>query len=88
MENSSQNDKNELSRRGFLPLLGGGLLLPLLGFGKTTTEVHDDSKEEYHTLLKKDGTTVRVKKSVLVKSKIVEKNISNKSLFEWLKKTK
>jgi hypothetical protein len=85
MENSSQKDKNGLSRRGFLPLLGSGLLLPLLGFGKPTTEVHDED-EEYHTLLRKDGTAVRVKKTVVEKSKVVKKNISNKSLLEWLKK--
>ena len=87
MENSSQNDKNGLSRRGFLPLLGSGLLLPLLGFGKPTSVLHDEN-EEYHTLLRKDGTTVRVKKTVVENSKVVKKNISNKSLLEWLKKDK
>jgi hypothetical protein len=87
MEDSSQNEKKRLSRRGFLPLLGSGLLLPLLGFGKPTCEI-DEENEEYHTLLKKDGTTVRVKKSIVENSKVVKKNISNKSLLEWLKKDK
>ncbi len=84
MRDSNQNEKNQISRRGFLPLLGGGLLLPVLGFGKATHKVSDET-EEYETLLKSDGTTVRVKKSVLANSKIIEKNISNKSLLGWLK---
>lgn len=87
MENSSKKDQDGLSRRGFLPLLGSGLLLPLLGFGKpAATKIHTDDNEEYHTLLRKDGTTVRVKKSVIANSKVVKTNISNKSLLQWLKK--
>ncbi|HLF51326.1 hypothetical protein [Flavobacterium sp.] len=86
MKNSDKNDKIQISRRGFLPLLGGGLILPLLGFGKPTPEILDEAAE-YQTLLKPDGTTVRVKKSVLAKSKVIEKNISNKSLLGWLKKS-
>lgn len=87
MENSSQNKKNGLTRRGFLPLLGSGLLLPILGFGKPASQVHDEN-EEYQTLLRNDGTTVRVRKSVIENSKVVKKNISNKSLLQWLKKDK
>ena len=81
------NNKSQITRRGFLPLLGGGLILPLFGFGKPNTEILGE-KEEYQTLLKPDGTTVHVKKSVVEKSKIVEKNISNESLLVWLKKSK
>lgn len=84
MKDSNQNKKNKISRRGFFPLLGGGLILPLLGFGKPSQEVSDET-EEYQTLLKPDGTAVRVKKSVLANSKVIEKNISNKSLLGWLK---
>ena len=68
-----------------MPLLGGGLLLPLLGFGKVAPEVYDETNEEYQTLLKPDGTIVKVKKSVLANAKVTEKNISNKSLLGWLK---
>ena len=82
-----KNNKSQITRRGFLPLLGGGIILPLLGFGKPNTEILGE-KEEYQTLLKPDGTTVHVKKSVVEKSKIVEKNISNESLLGWLKKSK
>ena len=84
MKDSNQNKKNQISRRGFLPILGGGLMLPLLGFGKSKKE-EKDGADEYETLLKSDGTAVRVKKSVLANSKIIEKNISNKSLLGWLK---
>ena len=82
-----KNNKSQITRRGFLPLLGGGLILPLFGFGKPNTE-NLGEKEEYQTLLKPDGTTVRVRKSIVEQSKIVEKNISNESLLGWLKKSK
>ena len=83
MENSDKNEKKQISRRGFLPLLGGGILFPLIGFGKTPSV--DLGDEEYQIMLKPDGTTVKVKKSILDKSEVVEKNISNKSLLGWLK---
>lgn len=79
--------KYEISRRGFLPLLGGGLLLPLFGFGKDSPEVLDEA-DDYQTMLKPDGTTVRVKKSVLDKAQIIEKSISNQSFLGWLNKDK
>ncbi|MDC1379671.1 hypothetical protein N8273_03435 [Algibacter sp.] len=75
----------KISRRGMLPLLGGGLLIPFLGFSNSdTNSIPED--EEYTTLLKADGTAVKVKTSTLNKSKIVKKNISNKSFLNWLGK--
>ncbi len=78
----------KISRRGMLPLLGSGLLIPFLGFGKTdapeTPAVAED--EEYQTLLKPDGTTVKVKVSTLKNSKVIKKNISNSSFLDWLNK--
>lgn len=74
-----------ISRRIFLPIIGSSFMIPFLGYGNSeienTTEIVD---EEYETLLKPDGTTVKVKKSTLSKSKILEKNISNKSFLKWL----
>lgn len=84
MEESDKNKTSQISRRGFLPILGGGLMLPLLGFGKTAPQPVAET-EEYQTLLKADGTAVRVKKSVVANAKVFEKNISNQSLFGWLK---
>jgi hypothetical protein len=77
----------QITRRGILPILGSTLLLPILGFGKTSTIdeiIAPDENEEYQTLLKPDGTTVRVKVSTVQKSKIIEKNISNESFLNWL----
>jgi hypothetical protein len=77
----------QISRRGILPLLGSTLLLPILGFGKTSTidEITvPDENEEYQTLLKPDGTAVRVKVSTVKNSKIIQKNISNESFLNWL----
>jgi len=77
--------RRQVSRRGILPILGSAFLLPFLGFGRSsTTKITDPSKEEYQTLLKPDGTTVKVKVSTLKKSKILKKNISNSSFLNWL----
>ena len=79
--------KNQISRRGILPILGSALLFPFLGFGKPIAEeIVNTEDEEYQTLLKPDGTTVKVKVSTLKKSKIIKKNISNKSFLSWLGK--
>jgi len=70
-----------------LPILGGSLLLPFLGFGDTVVEeVSNPEDEEYQTLLKPDGTTVKVKVKTIKKSKVVKKNVSNKSFLNWLGK--
>jgi hypothetical protein len=81
--NSNTNDKKQISRRGFLPLLGSGFILPLLSFGKTPIATSTD--DEFQILLKPDGSVVKVRKSIVEKAKVVEKNISNKSLLGWLK---
>ena len=87
MKNKSSKGK-KISRRSVLPILGGSLFLPFLGFSSTNTiETPTTTKdEEYQTLLKPDGTIVKVKTSTLEKSKIVKKNISNKSLLNWISK--
>ena len=87
MKNKSRKGA-KISRRGMLPLLGGGLLIPFLGFSNSedNTNIIPEDDEEYTTLLKADGTAVKVKTSTLNKSKIVKKNISNKSFLNWLGK--
>lgn len=88
MKDQSKNGK-QISRRGMLPLLGSGLLIPFLGFGKTDLVEESpqvDDNEEYQTLLKPDGTTVKVKASTLKNSKVIKKNISNNSFLNWLDK--
>ena len=86
MKNKSIEER-KISRRSILPILGGSLLLPLLGFGNSVTEeISNPEDEEYQTLLKPDGTTVKVKVSTIKKSKVVKKNISNTSFLNWLGK--
>lgn len=78
-----------ISRRGLLPLLAGGLLFPFLGMGNTEADDPDktvESAEEYQTLLRSDGTVVKVKKKAVQDSKVIEKALSNKSLRNWLDK--
>jgi hypothetical protein len=76
----------QISRRVILPLLGSTLLLPILGFGKSSVNeiTIPDEDEEYQTLLKPDGTAVRVKVSTVKNSKIIQKNVSNESFLNWL----
>jgi len=83
----SNNKKNQISRRKILPILGGGLLIPLFGFGGTNKNIQpeNDTEEEYKILLRPDGTTVKVKASTLKNLKVKKKNISNNSLSKWLK---
>ena len=86
MDNKSRKGK-QISRRGILPILGSSLLIPFLGFSKPIDdEIINSEGEEYQTLLKPDGTSVKVKVSVLKKSKVIKKNISNKSFLNWLNK--
>lgn len=75
----------QISRRGVLPLIGSTLLIPFLGFSKSNNDSPIDN-EEYQTLLKPDGTTVKVKTSTINESKIIKKNSSNKSFLNWLDK--
>ena len=76
-----------IKRRKFLPILGTGLLLPFLPT-RLKAGVPKEPEEEYKTLLKADGTAVRVKQSGLKQSKVVRKNINNTELLSWLKKEK
>jgi len=76
-----------IERRNFLPFLGTGLLLSLLPTSMRASDKSEE-KEEYQTLLKPDGTTVRVKTSKIKKSKKVRKNLSNSELLRWLDNNK
>ena len=78
----------QISRRGMLPILGSSLLIPFLGLGNSKPDdgILPEEKEEYQTLLKPDGTAVKVKVSAIKKSKIVEKNLNNRSFLNWLGK--
>lgn len=85
MKNKTGKGK-QISRRGMLPILGGGLLIPFLGLAKSKKDEILDENVEYQTLLKSDGTVVKVKTSSLKKSKIIKKNINNRSFLSWLGK--
>ena len=84
MKHSSKKGKT-LSRRSILPILGSSLLVPIFGFGNSNDEpLTSPNEEEYQTLLKPDGTAVKVKVTTLNKAKVLKKNISNKSFLNWL----
>ena len=77
----------KISRRGVLPLLGGTLFLPFLRLGnESVSDAESVEDEELHTLLKPDGSIVKVKASAVKKSKIVKNKLSNKSFLNWLEK--
>lgn len=89
MKDQPSEKEQKISRRGMLPLLGSGLLIPFLGFGKTAEDATDSATaedEEYKFLLKPDGTTVKVKASAIKNSKVIKKNVSNTSFLSWLNK--
>ncbi len=77
---------NAITRRGLFPLLGSSLLLPFLGYSRVSTIKETAEEEEYETLLKPDGTIVKVKASTLKNSKVVKKNIPNSTFLQWLGK--
>jgi len=88
MKNQKPKKETTISRRGILPILGSTLLIPFLGFSNSikNCSINADEEEEYKTLLKSDGSTVKVKSTVLKDSKIVKKNVSNRNLLKWLRK--
>ena len=87
MQNKSSKE-NKISRRDVIPIIGSSLLIPFLGFANTKNNDVDlpEDNEEYQTLLKPNGTTVKIKNSTLKKSTIIKKNISTKSFLNWLDK--
>lgn len=77
--------KEKLSRRNFLPILGSAFLMPLVASSKESKmDLGDD--EAFEILLKPDGTTVKVRKTVLQKAEPVKKNVTNPALLSWLTK--
>jgi len=81
-----EKKKNEISRRNIIPILGSSFLIPWFGFGNSTQKKTTDSgNDEYKILLRKDGSTVKVKVSTLNSLKPVKKSISNNALYNWLK---
>ena len=85
MKKSSKNNSG-LSRRKVLPLIGGGMFLPFLGFGKKRVKPFEEEDTSYQTMLTKDGRLVKVKTNVVKNSKEVEKKVSNRTLLKWLNK--
>jgi len=82
----NSNNKKSISRRRMLPILGSFMVIPFLGFGNSKKKNLSSTfnNEEYQTLLKPDGTAVKVKISAIKNSKVIKKNVSNKSFLEWL----
>ncbi|MDZ4148104.1 MAG: hypothetical protein CVT98_02690 [Bacteroidetes bacterium HGW-Bacteroidetes-15] len=77
--------KEKLTRRNFLPILGSAFLIPLVASSKENkSELGDD--EAFEILLKPDGTTVKVRKTILQNSEPVKKNVTNPALLSWLTK--
>ena len=77
--------KDKFTRRGFLPIIGGSILIPFLGSAKND-ELKSINEDDYQILLKPDGTSVKVKKSTVKESTVKKKSISNKSFLKWIGK--
>lgn len=79
-----KNKKKIFNRRNFLPLLGAGVLMPAIGFGNTPiTETQAD--DEFETLIKADGTPVKVSKRIVQQAPVKKEKLSNIDLLKWLK---
>jgi len=76
---------SKVTRRRFLPFLSG-LFFPFIGRATTKTNPENSEPESYQTLLTKDGKIVKVKSKTINDSKVIDKEISNRSLLKWLKK--
>ena len=85
MKNKEERGK-QITRRGLLPLLIGGFLLPYLGQGQGNIKEAREDDDVYETFLKADGTVVRVKRKAARGARVIKKNVSNRSLLGWLKK--
>lgn len=77
--------KEKLSRRNFLPILGSAFLMPLVASSKED-KINLEDDEAFEILLKPDGTTVKVRKTVLQNAEPVKKNVTNPALLSWLTK--
>jgi hypothetical protein len=78
--------KAGVSRRKFLPMLSS-LFLPFAVLGKAKSDIGEQPDQSYQTMLTKDGKVVKVRSKTINDSKIVDKQLSNRSLLSWLKKT-
>ncbi len=76
--------KKQITRRKIIPILGTGILVTLIPVSLRASKRVEDAG--YRTLLKPDGTAVRVKSQGLKKSKVIRRNITNRDLKAWLKK--
>ncbi|MBU2526426.1 MAG: hypothetical protein KKC03_07485 [Bacteroidetes bacterium] len=76
----------KFTRRKFFPLLGSSFLIPFVASAMDTSSDSKTEDEAYEVLLKPDGSTVKVKKSVLSKAEKVNQKLSNSALLGWLKK--
>ena len=85
MKRNSNKEEN-ISRRSFFPLIGSSILIPFLGFSNNDSNKTNLDEEEFETLLKPDGTVVKVNTKAVNKSKVINKKVSNKSLLKWLNK--
>lgn len=75
-----QSDQPKMSRRGLFTMLAGLTLAPFSG---AAAEKQD---EEFITVIKADGSTVKISKNVADKAKVVDARVSNRSMLNWIKK--
>jgi hypothetical protein len=77
--------KKVKNRRRFLPFFSSILFLPFIGKAKALGDLVDEP-DQYQTLLTKDGKIVKVRSKTVNDSKIIDNDLSNRSLLKWLKK--
>lgn len=86
MKNNKKSD-SRVKRGKFIASLGSLMLIPFIGRAQTSeSKEKEENNADYQILLKPDGTTVKVRRNKLEKSKKIQSNLSNSALKHWLKK--
>lgn len=80
------DSSQKVTRSKFIAALCSIFSIPFISKASAPELDQDVESDDYEILLKQDGSTVKVKKNNLRKSKTIKKGMSNPTLKSWLKK--
>lgn len=76
------------TRRGVLPFIAGLLVFPFAAKSWVPSRFPEQKDDVSHKLLTSDGKLVKVSSEALKNANVIRKNVSNKTLWNWLKMSK
>jgi len=80
--------KPEYKRRGMLPFIASLLVFPFVAKSQVPQGFPGEANDVSHQLLTSDGKLVKISSETLKNAKVIRKNVSNKTLWNWLKMSK